>query len=182
MFGIVVKQAVRSVARHPRVKGKIGELTTDFHLSRLSTEYTTINNVLIPRCNGSTAQIDHVVVSPYRIFIVESKRYTNVQVYGRTSVRNWMRVSASGSRKFYSPVWQNGVHIQALQEIYGDKELSVFVNLVAFGRSAQLRVTGTEWVGYMDQLPVEIGRYSDVRLDNEDIRYVVEKFAKYRNW
>jgi hypothetical protein len=34
--------------------------------------YTDVNNVTIPSTNGTT-QIDHIIVSPYGIFVVETK-------------------------------------------------------------------------------------------------------------
>ena len=52
-------------------KGKIGEEKVATLLRLLPKEYVVLNNVIIS--NGkSTAQIDHVVVSPYGIFVIET--------------------------------------------------------------------------------------------------------------
>jgi len=60
----------------PKVKGYFGETAVKVHLSRLNKkQYKTIHDVLIPNSKGITSQIDHIVVSPYGIFVIETKNY-----------------------------------------------------------------------------------------------------------
>ena len=56
------------------LKGWFGEATVSFFSwLRLDSDiYKTINNITIHTGNGTT-QIDHVIVSPYGIFVVETK-------------------------------------------------------------------------------------------------------------
>ena len=53
-------------------KGKIGERIVSRKLNRLPHDrYKVINNILIDNCGHST-QIDHVVVSQYGVFVIET--------------------------------------------------------------------------------------------------------------
>ena len=54
--------------------GKVGERKVSRKLNWLSKEYITLNDIMIPTEYGTT-QIDHVVVSPYGIFVIETKNY-----------------------------------------------------------------------------------------------------------
>ena len=56
----------------PENIGKMGERRVARKLHWLSKEYITLNDVLLPTRYGTT-QIDHIVVSPYGIFIIETK-------------------------------------------------------------------------------------------------------------
>ena len=54
-------------------KGVFGEFLVNKLLASLpSTEYTLIKNVTLPTDDGTT-QVDHIVVSKFGIFVVETK-------------------------------------------------------------------------------------------------------------
>ena len=38
-------------------------------------EYKVLNDVMVRTQNGKTSQIDHIVVSAYGIFVIETKNY-----------------------------------------------------------------------------------------------------------
>ena len=57
-----------------RQKGKRGERRVLAKLSQLPDEYTILNDLVFRTENGTT-QIDHVVVSKYGIFTIETKNY-----------------------------------------------------------------------------------------------------------
>ena len=62
-------------------KGKVGEKVVAGKLDHLpKDQYKVLNNVTIPTPKGSS-QIDHLVVSIYGIFVIETKNY-NGWIYG----------------------------------------------------------------------------------------------------
>lgn len=70
------------------VRGKKGELNVKLRLRMLSSEkYKIINNLFISN-NGQTTQIDHVVVSEYGIFVIETKNYKG-WIYGGAKSDFW---------------------------------------------------------------------------------------------
>jgi len=59
----------------PRIKGFFGEKSVSFFLSRLDeTKYMVINDIML-QVGSKTTQIDHVVVSNYGVFVIETKNY-----------------------------------------------------------------------------------------------------------
>lgn len=64
--------------------GAIAELDVISHLSRLSSEYIVFNNIYLTtdryiHFNGNpiqSAQIDHIVLSPAGVFVIETKRWS----------------------------------------------------------------------------------------------------------
>ena len=53
-------------------RGAFGERTVSGRLNSLGEHYIVIDDLLIPNAHGDT-QIDHVVVSPFGIFVIETK-------------------------------------------------------------------------------------------------------------
>ena len=54
-------------------KGISGELVASYFLNKLDkSEYYIINNIIL-KIGDRTTQIDHIVVSPYGIFVIETK-------------------------------------------------------------------------------------------------------------
>lgn len=95
--------------------------------------------------------------------MVEVKNYHG-SVTGRGNEKYWLHQAGREQHRFYNPIWKNHGHIRTLQELVGDDEPSVYVNLVVFGNGAQLNVQAQEWVGHVDELLNAIGRYQTVRL------------------
>ena len=56
----------------PSIKGRLGESKVSNILKRLSDEYFVINDLLLKTSRGTT-QIDHVVISKYGIFVIETR-------------------------------------------------------------------------------------------------------------
>ena len=55
-------------------KGQYSEKLVNDKISKLSDEYVIFNDLLF-ESNGRSTQIDHVVVSPYGVFVIETKGY-----------------------------------------------------------------------------------------------------------
>ena len=81
----------------PQNIGKRGERRVARKLDWLSKEYITLNDLLLPTRYGTT-QIDHVVVSPYGIFVIETKNYKG-WIFGHENSEEWKQ-SLLGKRDF----------------------------------------------------------------------------------
>ena len=58
-------------------KGKRGENAAAWYLHRLPSEYVVYSNIMLPT-NYGTTQIDHLVVSPYGVFVIEVKNMQGI--------------------------------------------------------------------------------------------------------
>lgn len=121
-----------------KIIGWFGELWTKQALSKLPKDkYTILNDVFI-KTNDQTHQIDHVVVSQYGIFSIETKQY-NGYITGSKYDKNWIR--HLGRKKIYytNPIRQNYGHVKALAELLNVDESKVF-NLVCIPSRAKLNI------------------------------------------
>ena len=87
-------------------KGWFGERKTQFNLwFSLNKElYRRFHDVIIPSDNGTT-QVDHVLVSPFGLFIVETKNLKG-WIYGSESQSKWTQVVYKNKYSFQNPLKQ----------------------------------------------------------------------------
>lgn len=146
-------------------RGEEGEQEVAQILRSLPRKYRVINDALIPRGNG-TAQIDHIVVSPHGIFVIETKNHFG-NVFGNDDSENWTKSCRGERYEFYNPVRQNRAHVAALAELLR-VDRRKFVPIVAFTPRAELDVTSSEIVTSTDRLKETILGFSGKVLDAEE--------------
>jgi len=97
-------------------RGWLGEAITEFTmwLSLDNKTYRRLNNVIIPSKNG-TAQIDHLLVSPFGVFIIETKNIKG-WIFGSESQSNWTQVLYGEKHSFQNPLRQTFRQKKVLSE------------------------------------------------------------------
>lgn len=89
---LIIIVIITVILNLPSVKGFFGEIFIRFLLRFLDKEkYIVVNDVLIPTLDGRTSQIDHVIISIYGIFVIETKNY-NGWIFGSEHSKNWTQV------------------------------------------------------------------------------------------
>lgn len=104
------------------------------------SRYTRLNDVTL-RARGGTTQIDHVFVSRFGVFVIETKNMSG-RIYGRPDERFWTQYFPSRSFAFPNPLRQNDYHVEAVEKVLGDLRLRArgYVHsVVAFVGDAELR-------------------------------------------
>jgi hypothetical protein len=98
-------------------KGKIGEfwINTNVKIRLDENVYHLIKNVTLPTDDGST-QIDHIVVSVYGVFVIETKNMKG-WIFGGERQRTWTQKLFKESYKFQNPLFQNFKHTQTLKTL-----------------------------------------------------------------
>ncbi len=97
-----------------RIKGKIGEYIVAGILKSLPAEdYIVFNDVTI-KSRSCTSQIDHLVISAFGIFVIETKCYKG-WIFGSEEGEKWTQVLYTEKQQFYNPIQQNRGHIKALK-------------------------------------------------------------------
>jgi hypothetical protein len=82
-----------------------------------SAIYVDVNNVTIPTPNGTT-QIDHVIVSRYGVFVVETKNMDG-WIFGDEKSSQWTQSIHGKKYKFQNPLHQNYKHTKSLADFLG---------------------------------------------------------------
>ncbi len=142
-LALVIALALFKVFLLPKLKGKAGEKRVSNVLNKLPKEkYITLNDLIIKDEKGSH-QIDHLVVSVYGIFVIETKNYTGI-IYGNEYDDYWTQNIYGNRSKFKNPIHQNYGHLKAVENILKDKfEIPLF-SIVAFSPKCRLNVKATK--------------------------------------
>lgn len=106
------------------IRGNKGEKRVFDTLLQLPDDYKVLNDVVV-KVGGKEAQLDHLLVSPYGLWSVETKSHLG-RIYGKESDKNWTQKKKSDrgkiyTTKFYNPVAQNRVHCKRLQDLLKEK-------------------------------------------------------------
>ena len=101
----------------PRIKGWVGEVKTQLTQKIFldSKVYSTFTNLIINDEYGST-QIDHITISKYGIFVVETKNWSG-WVYGNKKDKQWTITYPNGRKeRTQNPLNQNYRHKMSLSK------------------------------------------------------------------
>lgn len=171
----------------PKQKGKRGEQRVHDILSHLPDEYHVLDDVVLKTEKGTT-QIDHIVVSKYGIFTIETKNYRG-EIYGDDNRKEWTQLIVTEvtyakkwwktytyvtKNRFYNPVKQSVGHAFWIKEL-----LSVFphvkiVPIVVFTGDAILsNVESKNHVVYEENLLDVIDGYKTTYLTDNDVQAVL---------
>jgi len=99
-------------------KGKIGETLIDItnNLRLDKSIYKSLSNVTIKLNDGSTTQIDHIIVSKFGIFVIETKNMKG-WIFGSEHQKRWTQNIYGKKHTFQNPLHQNYRHIKAIKEL-----------------------------------------------------------------
>lgn len=122
-----------------RRAGRRGEKNVADILSGLPNRKYIVLNDLLLRNGDRLSQIDHVVVSVYGIFVIETKSHAG-RIHGRATRENWTQNLAGVKNRIYNPLRQNEGHIRCLRRILDDDGFLKYHSIVVFTRSASLRI------------------------------------------
>ncbi|MBR1774068.1 MAG: NERD domain-containing protein [Bacteroidales bacterium] len=153
-------------------KGRQGEDTIKEKLSALPQDYVVYNDVYI-KVNERSVQIDHIIVSAYGIFVIETKNYTG-NIYGTDDAEYWSKYIHGNEYKFRNPLKQNYYHLKSLQEILAFPR-NLFVPIVVFTDNADIKCETREFVIYENQLKSTIYGFKTPIMTTEAVNYAINR-------
>lgn len=138
LFWLFLIIAFISWAFYRQIVGFMGEVWTKEALSKLNKkEYKVLNNIMID-VDNKTYQIDHIVISKYGIFVIETKQY-NGYITGSEYDKNWCL--KAGNKKIYinNPMYQNYGHVVALSKKL-NLDMDKFIPIICIPSTAKVNV------------------------------------------
>jgi hypothetical protein len=119
-------------------KGEIGEYKINIQLDQLSKDYRFLSDLFVKNKKSRTgySQIDHLLITPYGIFVIETKNYQG-SIYGGKERKIWL---INGKFKMLNPFVQNYGHIQALKTFLDVKYHGLFISIVSFTKRCTFKV------------------------------------------
>lgn len=150
-----------------KIKGYLGERKVSAILMLLnSANYRVINNLVLDY-NGKTSQIDHVIVSNYGVFVIETKNYKG-WILGTETAEFWTQVIFRRKHRFYNPIRQNNSHILALKKVLNKFPSISYHSIIVFSSKAVLKVNVSAKVIYTRNVFSAIKAYDEPILSDEE--------------
>ena len=157
-----------------QTKGVVGEKKVSSILSFLNkSKYRVINNIVL-KAGERTTQIDHVVISDFGIFVIETKNYKG-WILGGESSEYWTQVIFKRKERLYNPIRQNLGHIRALKNCLVEYPNLEYKSIIVFFSKAELKVNVNTHVIYGHQLLKTIKKYKDTNLTESDKENIFQK-------
>lgn len=110
---------IATLIKTPRFKGMVGEtfINLGIRLFLDKREYHLLNNVTLPTPQGTT-QIDHVIVSRFGLFVIETKNIKG-WIFGNPAHKSWTQQLYRRRHTFQNPLRQNYLHLMTLKSLLG---------------------------------------------------------------
>ena len=157
----------------PIWKGKYSEKLVSNKIKKLPKEYVVFNDLLF-ESNGHSTQIDHIVVSPYGVFVIETKGYKGWILGGENS-EYWTQSLYKSKHKFYNPIKQNAGHVRFLHHLLKCSVNIPFIPIIVFNNSAKLKVhTDNNIVVRRNDLKRAILQYRTAVLNQKTIDWIIQ--------
>jgi len=120
-------------------KGSFGEYLTSVELEKLNIHHYLLTNLYIPKKDGSTTEIDLVMLAETGIYVIESKNFSG-WIFGDEKNKYWMQTFKNGQKfRFFNPIWQNQGHVNALKTVLDIKDDIYLKSYIVFSNRCTLR-------------------------------------------
>lgn len=177
LFFIVLYIAFVAIEiKFPEIKGAYGKRLVNKALHKLDSNYKVYHDIYMPNEKGTT-QIDHIITSPYGIFVLETKHY-NGWIFGAENQKFWTQVIYKRKEKFYNPIWQNYGHIKSLKCYLGKKDMNHFYSIIVFSTQSTFKFKenfSSAKVVQIPQLVKVIKEKSEMVLSKEELNEIHNK-------
>ncbi|MCD9501751.1 NERD domain-containing protein [Photobacterium phosphoreum] len=158
VFGLLVSFLLggicveRKIKKKQQSKANIGEALVSKKLNDyLFHEQVTgivVNNVTLS-IDGSTTQIDHILICTRGVFVIETKHYSG-WIYGDAKQKQWMQVLFKKRFQFQNPIHQNYKHIKAIQALFDFVPEDQIKSLVVFTGDGEFKTSRPKDVVLLD--------------------------------
>lgn len=176
---VILLLVIITLFRLPWFKGAIGECKIN-HILRTSLPcdaYHLLKNVTLPTQEGST-QIDHIVVSQFGIFVIETKNMKG-WIFGSERQASWTQKIYKNSYRFQNPLRQNYKHTQTLATILR-LDSSVIHSVIVFVGDSTFKTAMPKNVIHGRECIDFIRSQSHVLLSENDVKQTLATIDAFR--
>jgi restriction system protein len=137
-----------------------------------------LNNITLPTTDGTT-QIDHILVSRYGIFVIETKDYSG-WIFGDAKSSHWTQVLYRRKSKFQNPLHQNYKHIKAVQALLDFLPQDQIEGAVLFVGDAEFKSNRPEGIFSLDEFLAALGKLRDEVISENRLQFCVGRLECQR--
>ena len=173
-----------SLLKLPVVKGMVGELFVVLMLRLFlnKNRYHRLHNITLPTIDGTT-QIDHIVVSEFGIFVIETKNMRG-WIFGSEKKAQWTQKIFKKNIRFQNPLRQNFKHTKAVEVVTGLESDRVH-SVVVFVGDSTFKTPMPSNIVHGGGLVRFIKSYKEPILSEEDVALAMDSIRNGKhasNW
>jgi hypothetical protein len=150
-------------------------------LRRKYKEYHTFNNIILKTPDGTT-QIDHILISPYGVFVIETKNFKG-WIFGDAYQKKWTQslfdpYYSSVKHQFQNPIHQNYKHVKAVEDFLGIDSKAI-LSVIVFTGGSEFKTDMPENVLELYDLLPYIKFQTKIFFTGEKVKALSQKLKDY---
>lgn len=182
-IGVVIILLLVFLLKANRRRGIKGERKVGAFLARKAHRLggRLINDLYLPLYDKTT-QIDHVLIAPFGVLVVETKNYKG-EVYGNGYEKEWSHICGNERHKFYNPLMQNQTHVNNIRHIFSKEKIyNVTVDscVVFADDKLSLNVPKGEAVYQMKKFKRYLRKSKFTRDNGVDVQEIYDTLMRYQ--
>jgi len=157
----------------------MGELVINLSTKWLldKKQHHLIKNVTLPTESGTT-QIDHIIVSMFGAFVIETKNMKG-WIFGGLKQKTWTQKIYRHSNKFQNPLHQNYKHVKTIESLLGLSKEQIH-SVVVFVGDSTFKTEMPENVTYGSGYAKYIKSKKEHILTELEVNTIIEKIEAKR--
>ncbi len=169
---------------HARFRATRFQNTGEALVSRLIQEnfkapdYHLLNHITLELQDGTT-QIDHILVSRFGVFVIETKNYSG-WIFANAKQATWTQVLFHKKFKFQNPIFQNMRHIEAVKTQLDFLAPNSIQSLVVFTGNAKFKTDVPSGVFTTPRLIDHIQSYTEETMSLNRLQFCVGRLETAR--
>lgn len=141
-------------------------------------DYHLMNHVTL-RMEDGTTQIDHILVSRFGVFVIETKHYKG-WIFANANHKTWTQVLYRLKYKFQNPIHQNMRHVRAVHDLLDFIPANAVRSLVVFTGSGEFKTKVPYGVYRMPGLIDFLRRQTDELISPDHMQFCVGRLETAR--
>ena len=141
-------------------------------------DYHLLNHVTL-RVNNGTTQVDHIIVSRFGVFVIETKDYKG-WLLANEKQSHWTQILFHWKFKFQNPIIQNQRHVAAVQLLLDFLPSGAVKSAVVFTGDAEFRTDIPRGVFRVPEFIGYVRRHSDEVMSLNRMQFCVGRLETER--
>lgn len=175
LLAVVLLAALGRRQRSPEEKGRRGEALVSAQLRSAfnAAHFDALSDLTLPTSYGTT-QIDHVIVAPTGVFVIETKNMSG-WIFGGSEQAKWTQSTRRNKHQFQNPLRQNYKHVKAVQHALGLPAEHIHNVVVFVGTAEPKTLMPPNVLWGTDALTRYVGHSREVIFDLGDVQAMKSK-------
>ena len=143
-----------------------------------SSNYHLLNHITLKLKDGTT-QVDHILVSRFGVFVIETKDYKG-WIFANSQHAQWTQVLFKVKFRFQNPLVQNRLHLKAVGELLDFLPADAIQSLVVFAGEAEFKTDKPSGVFSIPELLDHLRSCNDEVMTTNRMQFCVGRLETAR--